>query len=414
MEANDRGLVQFTSIAHALFHTYELSIPLFVGLWMAEFNVSAAVIGLVVGAGYGLIGIGAPPSGILADRHGSRRLILLSIVGMGGSFMLIGLARGVVSLGLAVVVWGAFASLYHPSGLSLISRSAEARGSVFAYHGAGGNVGTAAGPLLTALLLLVVDWRVAVVVLAVPAFLAALVGARIQFEPVNASDVEETARGEGRAETAGDETTFVDDLQESAADTRALFGLGFSVAFVAVLLYGTYYRGLLTFLPDVLAESAALVPVELLGQEVNPAQYVYSALLTVGIGGQYAGGRLTDRLSSTTAFTGSLGMLVGLALLFPLALSAGAIPLVAVSLALGFFVYGTAPIYQVVIAEQAADDVHGLSYGYTYLAMFGIGALGASMAGAVLTYATSTTLFVTLAAIAAGGVGCAFVLRRLS
>lgn len=441
MDANDRGLVQFTALAHALFHTYELSIPLFVGLWMSEFGVSAAVIGLVVGAGYGLVGIGAPPSGILADRVGSRRLILLSIVGMGAGFLLIGLARGVVTLAVAVVVWGAFASLYHPCGLSLISRSAEARGTVFAYHGAGGNVGTAAGPLLTALLLIVVDWRVAVAVLAVPAFFAALVGSRIQFESVTAADVsgagvedgEGSERGEGdegseadvtddtetpdpAAESVGDdpEGTLRDDLRRTAADTRALFGLGFSVAFVAVLLYGTYYRGLLTFLPDVLAESTALVPVEVLGREVNPAQYVYSTLLAVGIGGQYTGGRLTDRLPSTTAFTGSLAVLVGLALLFPVASAAGAVPLVAVSLAMGFFVYGTAPIYQVVIAEQANDDVHGLSYGYTYFAMFGIGALGASMAGAVLTYATSTTLFLALAAIAAAGVGCALLLRRLA
>lgn len=418
MEANDRGLVQFTALAHALFHTYELSIPLFVGLWMAEFGVSAAVIGLVVGAGYGLVGIGALPSGILADKLESRRLILLSVVGMGAAFLLVSLARGVVTLGVAVVVWGAFASLYHPCGLSLISRSAEARGTVFAYHGAGGNVGTAAGPLVTALLLLAVEWRVAVALLALPAFAAALVGSRIQFDPVAAAEVGEEADNEGDGSTgaasAGSEESLRDDLRRTAADTRSLFGVGFSVAFVAVLLYGTYYRGLLTFLPDVLAGSTALVPIEVVGREVNPSQYVYSALLAVGIGGQYAGGRLTDRLPSTTAFAGSLVVLVALALLFPVASSVGVVPLVAVSLALGFFVYGTAPIYQVVIAEQAADDVHGLSYGYTYLAMFGIGALGASMAGAVLTYATSTTLFVALAAIAAAGVGCALLLRRLA
>ncbi|MFB6234680.1 MAG: MFS transporter [Halopenitus sp.] len=431
MDANDRGLVQFTALAHALFHTYELSIPLFVGLWMAEFGVSAAVIGAVVGAGYGLVGIGALPSGILADRLASRRLILLSVVGMGVGFLLVSLARGVVTLGVAVVVWGAFASLYHPCGLSLISRSADARGTVFAYHGAGGNVGTDAGPLVTALLLLAVEWRVAVALLALPAFAAALIGSRIQFESVTAEDVGEvadedvgepaSASDEGpsngeRNDTSpkGSEGTLLDDVRRTVADTRSLFGLGFSVAFVAVLLYGTYYRGLLTFLPDVLAGSTALAPIEVLGREVNPSQYVYSALLTVGIGGQYAGGRLTDRLPSTTAFTGSLIVLVALALLFPVASSAGVVPLVAVSLALGFFVYGTAPIYQVVIAEQAADDVHGLSYGYTYLAMFGIGALGASMAGAALTYATSATLFVALATIAAAGVGCAVLLRRLS
>jgi FSR family fosmidomycin resistance protein-like MFS transporter len=35
-----------------------------------------------------------------------------------------------------------------------------------------------------------------------------------------------------------------------------------------------------------------------------------------------------------------------------------------------------APIYQVVIAEYAAEDVHELSYGFTYLSIFGFGAVG--------------------------------------
>lgn len=398
MDVNDRGLVRFTSIAHALFHTYELSIPLFVGIWMAEFGASAAVIGLVVGIGYGLVGIGAPVSGILSDRVGSRRLILTSVIGMGIGYALLAAAHDVVSLGAAVVLWGAFASLYHPAGLSLISRSAEARGTVFAYHGAGGNVGTAAGPLATALLLLAVDWRIAAVALSIPAVVAAVVGLRIEFEAVS---------------DGGDTESVLVELRRTMRDSKALFGVAFTVAFVAVLFYGVYYRGLLTFLPDVLAESPHLVPVDLFGHSVEPAQYVYTALLTVGIAGQYTGGRLTDRLSSTTAFLGALVILAGLAAIFPSARAAGTAPLVIVCLALGFFVYGTAPIYQVVIAEQAADSVHGLSYGFTYLAMFGIGAVGASIAGVVLTHAESGTLFVVLAVVATIGAGFVAVLRRL-
>ena len=85
MEANDRNVVKFTALAHALFHTYELSIPLFVGVWMADFDASAALVGTVVGAGYALVGLGAPVSGVLSDRFGSRRLISLWMVGMGAA-----------------------------------------------------------------------------------------------------------------------------------------------------------------------------------------------------------------------------------------------------------------------------------------------------------------------------------------
>jgi len=398
MDANDRGVVTFTALAHALFHTYELSIPLLIGVWMAEFDASAALVGTVVGAGYALVGIGAPVSGILSDRLGSRRLITLSVVGMGSGFALVGLADSVVVLGGAMLVWGAFASLYHPAGLSLISRSAEERGTAFAYHGAGGNVGTAFGPLVTASLLLTVEWEVAVGLLALLAFVAALVGLRMEFDAVG---------GDGTTASLGVE------WRRTVAESRALFGAAFTVAFVAILLYGTFYRGLLTFLPDVLAESPQLVAVDLFGHEVDPAQYVYTGLLTVGIAGQYTGGRLTDRVPSPTAFVAAFAALAGLAVAFPVARSVGVVPLVGVCLVLGFVVYGTAPIYQVVIAEHADADAHGRSYGFTYLAMFGVGAVGASLAGVVLTHATSTVLFGVLGVVAAAGCGFALWLRRL-
>ncbi|GAB3669764.1 MFS transporter [Halopiger thermotolerans] len=400
MHDTDRRIVGFTVLGHAMFHTYELSVPIFVGHWMQEFGLSAAVVGTAVAMGYGLVGVGAPVSGVLSDRFGSHDLIVLSIVGMGVGFALLSVARGIVSLALAILLWGAFASIYHPAGLSLISRGATERGTVFAYHGAGGNVGTAVGPLCTVLLLSVTGWRTTAVLLFVPAAVAAVVGFRINLPSVK------------RTEADGG-TTISDAFRSALWDSRRLFTLSFSVAFVAVLLYGTYYRGLLTFLPDILDQSRWVTRVQLVGQTVDPAEYVYSAMLTVGIAGQYAGGKVTDRVPSLTAFFGALVGLTVLAIAFVVAWGTGPIPLVIVTLALGFFVYGTAPIYQVIIAEQADDDVHGLSYGFTYLAMFGIGALGASVAGTVLTFATTPILFSVLAAIALAGCVCVLVLGTL-
>ncbi|MFD1571677.1 MFS transporter [Halorubrum laminariae] len=420
MNTNDRALVQFTALAHGLFHTYELSIPLFVGLWMAEFGVSAAVIGAVVSVGYGVIGVGAPVSGVLSDRFDARRLISAAVIGMGIGFGVVALARGPITLGAAVLLWGCFASIYHPAGLSLISRTAEARGTVFAYHGAGGNVGTAFGPLLTALMLMFVDWRFAAGVLSVVAVLVGVAGTQIEFDTGAADDEADEADENDTARSDADGTdpdgtagSIGDELRQMVTDSRALFGVAFTVAFGAILLYGVYYRGLLTFLPDVLAESPALAPVELLGQTVQPSQYVYTALLTVGIGGQYVGGRLTDRVPSLTAFLGFFTALAVLALAFPIVREAGTVPLVGICLLLGFFVYGTAPVYQVVVSEEAPDEVQGLSYGFTYLAMFGVGALGASIAGFVLTNASSAVLFAVLGGVAGLGALTVVALRRV-
>lgn len=396
MDSNDQSIVGFTMLAHAMFHTYELSIPVFVAVWLDVFPVSTALLGTVVGIGYALIGVGALPSGILADNYGSKRLVVGSILGMGGGFLVLSLAPNVMFLGFALVFWGAGASLYHPAGLSLLSRGTHERGNAFAYHGAAGNVGTVIGPLAAAVLLTFFDWRVVTALFVLPALVVVGIALGIDFD-----------------ETTTDETTTDDDittLSELLSQSRVLFTGGFVVVFAIILSFGIYYRGILTFLPEVLGTLSLLEPVRLFGESFAPGQYIYSGLLLVGIFGQYIGGKLSDRVTPERALVATFLALVVVSLLFVSATAIGLIALLSVCVLLGFLIYVTVPIYQAAVAEYASNDAHGLSYGYTYLAMFGIGALGAAVAGLVLTYLSMGLLFVVLAGFA--GV-CALLSARL-
>lgn len=383
-------------LAHAMFHTYELAIPIFVTVWLDAFAVTEATLGLAVGAGYALVGLGALPSGVLADAYGSKTLVLGSVAGMGGGFLLVGLSPNVVVLGAALALWGAGASLYHPAGLSLLSRGTESRGTAFAYHGAAGNVGTVVGPLAAAVLLAILDWRLVSVLFVVPALVAVAVAFRVSFDERAAAD-EPAVAADGDPETDGGLGSFA----ELVRDSRRLFTRGFVVLFAAIVLYGLYYRGVLTFLPEILGDLPMFAPVTLFERSFSPSRYVYAGLLSVGVVGQYAGGKVTDVVETEYALVTTFAALVVAALLFVPAADAGVVPLLAVCGLLGFFVYAAAPVYQATIADYVTADSHGLSYGFTYLAMFGIGALGAALAGTVLTYAGSGTLFVALAVLAA-------------
>jgi MFS family permease len=75
-------------------------------------------------------------------------------------------------------------------------------------------------------------------------------------------------------------------------------------------------------------------------------------------------------------------------------------PLVVVAALVGFFLFVVQPFYQATVAEYTPAGARGLSYGYTYLGVFGVGALGGAVAGGVLTYANETALFVVLAGFA--------------
>ncbi|QLG29419.1 MFS transporter [Halorarum halophilum] len=414
-------------LAHGMVHTYELSIPIFIPVWLDAFDVislgpvelavTSATLGVLVTIGYGLFGLGALPGGVLVDRIGSRRLITACLAGMAASFVLLGVSPGLVAVTLAMVVWGVSASVYHPAGLALISKGVEERGSGFAYHGIAGNLGIGLGPLLTAVLLLFFEWRTVAIVLAVPALLAAAYATTASFDETAAVEAA-TDGGDSKASSG------VDSLAEFRRESARLFTGSFALVFLVVMCSGLYYRGILTFMPDLLQGIPTFSPVtvssvvppgllETLGIEqvgsrrVRPGDYFYSGLLMVGVLGQFVGGKLTDRIPVERGIAGGFGLLAVLAVLFLPAANAGVVPLLVVGFVLGASLFVVQPFYQATVAEYTPAGTRGLSYGYTYLGVFGVGALGGTVAGVVLQYANPPTLFAILAcfAVVASAVG---------
>ncbi|WP_425494251.1 MFS transporter [Natronobiforma cellulositropha] len=429
MERNDRSIVGFTMVGHGLVHTYELSIPILMTIWLLEFSVTTAVLGGAVTVGYALFGAGALPGGLLADRYGSRPLICACLAGMGLSFAALALVPGIASLTAVLACWGIAASVYHPAGLALISNGVHERGLGFAYHGMAGSVGIAAGPLATALLLLAFDWRTVAVVLAVPALVAAAVGWFLRFDEfaaVEAGEREWNPRADAPDDSArGDSSTspLSERLRRSAGalagDLRRLFTPAFLTVIVLATFVGLYYRGLLTFLPDVLGDflEAAVGDPQLfdpespLADEFDLAQYLYVGLLTVGIAGQYVGGRLSDAIEPDRGLVGVLCLLVVISLAFVPAANAGLLPLLALSAVLGFALFGMQPLEQATIAKYSNPETRGLSFGVVYLALFGVGALGATVVGVALTVSVLAA-FVVLAGFASVAAALGLSLRR--
>ena len=416
MESSERRIVAFTSSAHGLVHTYELSIPILMTVWLVEFSTTAATLGLIVTIGYGLFGVGALPGGILVDRYGSKPLILACLAGMAGSFVLVGLSGSILLLALAIASWGVMASVYHPAGLALLSTRVDRPGIAFGYHGIGGNLGIALGPLATALLLLRFDWRIVSMLLAVPALVVLVLGLFVDTTP---SEVDAAVTTDGGGDERGSDTKGQVSLTAVLEDTRTLATLAFGLVIVVVMGSGLYYRAFLTFLPDLLSGFLAdLVDVELVdpdsphADEFDLARYFYVGILVFGVFGQYLGGYLADRMTIERALGYVLVTLSLLALAFvPASATTGTF--VAVSVLLGVTLFTIQPLQQAAVAKHSPPGTRGLSFGYTFLAIFGVGALGAALAGGVLTYAGAQELFVVLAVIAGVGAGVTYGLFRV-
>ena len=400
LSGNDRSIATFTMLGHGLVHWFEMSIPIFLVVWIDEFSVSVALAGLVVALGYAPFGLGALPGGLLADRFGARRVIVVCYAGMTLSFLVLALAPSIQVVALALIAWGVAASVYHPAGMALISTGAERRGTVFAYHGIAGNTGIALGPFVAATLLAVFEWPVVAAVLAVPGVIAVGYGLRASFDPTAAVDDPDAGAG-----TALSARTLL-------ANSKYLFAGGFVVVFALVTFEGLYYRGVLTFLPEILQDieaTADLVPASGLAG-IEPGDYVFVGLLVVGIAGQYAGGKLTERVAVERGLVVIFAVLAGLAVAFVPAADVGVIGLLAVCGLLGFFLFAIQPFYQVAVAQYTPPDTRGLSYGYTYLAEFGFGAASIAIGGAVLGGVGLGAFFAVLAGFAVVGGGLAVVL----
>lgn len=421
MDRNDRSIVGLVMVSHGLVHTYEMTVPLFLIDWLLEFesislgftqiDVTTASIGLIITVAYGLFGLGALPGGVLVDRFGSRRLISICLLGMGAAYLLLGLAPNMVVIAFALVIWGVAASVYHPAGLSLISKGVPERGTGLAYHGIAGNVGIGLGPLLAATLLLFMGWRSVALLFAVPAIVAAVYASRTEFDETAAVTDEAVSNG------GPTKSNSVESFPEFVAESKRLFTGRFLLVFVAVICSGLYYRGILTFLPELLQSMpgfepipiAAVVPDPLQGllgiesttsMTLKPQDYFYSGMLAVGVVGQYIGGKLTDRMQVEYGLGLAFTVLAFLALLFVPVSSMGIVPLMGLGTVLGMFLFVVQPMYQATVAEYSPSGTRGVSYGYIYLGVFGIGAMGGGIAGGILAFANVSTLFGFLAAIA--------------
>lgn len=102
----DQRLVGYLTGAHALDHLVVLSIPLFVPIWIEEFQVSTYELGLLVTLMTGLYGVMALPSGLLSDRFGADSVVTGFLLLTGAVFLAVPFVNSFAALALFPLVAG--------------------------------------------------------------------------------------------------------------------------------------------------------------------------------------------------------------------------------------------------------------------------------------------------------------------
>lgn len=387
MQTLSRKIAWTSAITHGLVHAAVLLLPPLLTDLRSEFGVSLLAIVGVANLMQLAFGLAAVPAGRLADRYGSRSMLLLAAVGCTVSLVAVALAPSFWVLSVALVALGVSAGIYHPSGLSLLSRgvSSHEQGRVIGIHGVGGNLGAALAPAWSALFATQFGWRYGFAAAAVLSF--GCVALTLTLPNVKA--------------VPSAHSHVPPSMRELVASLRLMWrSRQLRWLLVSTTAGGFVYQGVVTFLPLHLAESA--------GGVLN-ASFLMSLVLIAGIVAQRFGGELADRLPRERLFLAEMALFAPVMLL--LGLSSG-IGLIALALSAGFLWYMSQPLSIAMAAAYANSRDHGLVFGLQFAATFGIGSFASTVGGLLVARGGTSLAFLGFGVVALLQLFAALVLAQ--
>ena len=149
-----------TGVNHALHDGFSDLIYVLLPVWQVEFALSYSLLALMRGIYSGAMAGLQIPVGRIAERIDAKALLALGTALSALGYFLAGLSGGVIGLGLSLALSGAGSSSQHPLASAAVSRAygKAARGPLGIYNFSG-DLGKAAIPALTSVLLAIVSWR---------------------------------------------------------------------------------------------------------------------------------------------------------------------------------------------------------------------------------------------------------------
>src|SRR5437588_183114 len=146
---------------HFLSHHYRLCLPPMFIVWQQTFGVSYAELGLAMALMSGTTAIVQAPLGLLVDRYGARRFLIIGTSLMTLSIAGMGLATSYWQIALLAMLSGLGNSVIHPADYAILSGSVDASriGRSFSIHTFVGHIGFAAAPPVSAALIVRIGWR---------------------------------------------------------------------------------------------------------------------------------------------------------------------------------------------------------------------------------------------------------------
>ncbi len=267
----------------AFFVTYfaRLAISPVVPFITEDFEISNTLVGVALTGMWLAYGLAQFPSGLLADRHGEKVIILIAVGGTTVMSLLLALSPVYAVFVIAAVVLGGVAGLHYAVATTLLSRTFDDLGTAVGIHSIGGPLAGLIAPVAAAWVGVRYGWRPAVAVTAIvgiPIFLLFL----WRIRPTEPRRPEESLG--------------------ARLEVNSLVGLVLrpKIAFpLLIAIAGTYVvQGLLSFLPAFLIAFHDYTP--------TAAGVAFSAFFIVRACSQVLLGRASDAYGRDVVIAGSM------------------------------------------------------------------------------------------------------------
>lgn len=329
-----------------------------------------------------MFGLGAVPSGWLADKWSREGMMLVFFLGIGATSILAGFAETPLELGGCLLLVGLFASIYHPVGIAMVVHGRQKTGMPLAVNGVFGNLGVASAALVAGFLIDFSGWQAAFI-------LPGLVSIALGVAYALLLWTGRAGRAEARRSGAAARQAAVGTMPVDRA----------TLIRISAIVFGTTALGSMIFqcmtfaLPKIFDERLASFA-------TTPTEVGWWAFLVFAAAAfaQLVVGYLIDRHSARTIFL----LITGLqAPLFVVAMELAGVPALVTALGFMLLVFGQIPINDVLIARISKSEWRSRAFAGRLIVGFSISSTAIPMISFVYGTWGFSTLFAIMAALAA-------------
>ncbi len=376
---SDGLVIGLVGLAHLMSHFYQMALAPLFPLLREEFEVSYTALALIPLLFYSVSGTCQAFVGILVDRYGADRLLLMGITCMASAVLLMGLAPSYWLLLPLVAAAALGNSVFHPADLSILSAkvSPHRLGRAFAIHGFGGSCGYFLSPIVIYYgVASFAGWRAGLMVAGALGWLVALTIFR--------------HRAALRIAAGGGAMPSLTFYARLATNRPLIAAFGYFAVTAAALI------GLQNFSVTAL--------LELYDPPLSLAIAGLAAYLGGNAAGMIAGGELADRFPRHAVIASAglaLGAIfIGCVALLPLPMLA----IIVLLAAAGFFVGGTNPSRDILVRAASPPGATGKVFGFVYSGLDLGAAVAPLLFGWLMDGGQARGVFVAIAALYLAGI----------